>query len=219
MLLGDASSVVVHAVIRDIPVGSEFVIGGIRFYDPSIANIACIEVPNSGGMILIDGASAYVPSSGPQFELRLLVAAADCADIEVANITLSGAGVYFGACNATVRNCRLEPALTNPGSFMTSTFNAHQSIVEVVDSRIVARRYTAFSPSARIIVGIVRFRGPSSVRDFSNLAGPALYVVRARIEADPLVVFGSVDNTGGTRCAVSCPRCKRVSLVQRSPPL
>src|SRR5262245_32699452 len=153
LVFGDATTFVAHAVIHDIPAGKEFVLSGMRFYDQTTTTIAGIEVTNSPGRVLVDGASTHVPGSFPQFELRRLVAAAGCADIEVANVTSLGAAVYFASCNATVRGCRLVPAFTNPSADTSSAFTAHQSVVEVVDTSIAARPYTQPSPAARIIDG------------------------------------------------------------------
>jgi hypothetical protein len=197
VLLGDATTFVVHAVISDIPSGSEFVIRGVRFFDPTTSTpVADIEARLCAGRIVVDGAAQYVPGSFPQFELRRLVAAAGCADIEVANVTDPGAGVYFAACSATVRGCQLVPASTNPGIDSFSPLTAHQSTVEIVDTVVIGRPYTSNSPGARLIDGVVRFRGASSVR--ANSSNPALWVLRTRVEADPQVVFGPVENNGGT---------------------
>jgi len=142
---------------------------------------------------------ALVPTgSFPQYELRNILATAGCTDVELANVRTPGAAAYFADSRATVRNCILAPAPTNPGIDASSALTAHQSTVEIVDTSVVARPYTSNAPAARIIDGVVRWRGSSLAAGSSPPGSSALWVLRARIEVDPQVALGTVVSDSGT---------------------
>jgi hypothetical protein len=115
VVLGVLSAVIVHMAIHDIAVGSEFVIRGASFYDPAAASFAYVEAIHCTGRIVVAQAALASHGSFPQFELRNILATADCADVELADVQTAGAAAYFASSNATVRHCTLAPASANPG--------------------------------------------------------------------------------------------------------
>jgi hypothetical protein len=198
VVLGVPNAVVVHMAIHDIATGSEFVIRGVSFYDPATASFAYVEAVHCAGRIVVADAALVPTGSFPQYELRKILATAGCADVELADVQTVGAAAYFADSRTTVRHCILWPASTNPGIEASSALTAHQSTVEIVDTQVRARPYTSNAPGARIIDGVVRWRGASSAAGSTAPGSSALWVLRARIEVDPQVVLGTVVNDSGT---------------------
>jgi hypothetical protein len=212
VLLGTEQSLLAHVYVSSLPAGSEFVIHGVRVVEPMSPDLAMIEAWACPGRIVVSGI-AYYASSVPQDALQRLVAAGDCADLEITAIAPAGLAVLLARCNATLRECHFYEHNGNPGISGLDAVVTHQSDVEMVDC-LVHGSAGGLSTGCgmRVEDGTVRVRttgaGRATVIAGQNIGGgiaPALQMTRTTVEIDPLVSIGAVTNLGGTFTVRSMP--------------
>lgn len=203
-VFGTPNSWLRHVHVSDIPAGAEFVIhGGLVTFE--LSQLATLEFWSCAGRVVVADVAFMWPGSGVGTTLAHVLAAADCADLEVAGL-VGAERVLLGRCHATLRDCDFHQYPANPSLGGSDALVAHQSEVDVVDCRLTGS-YGGLRTGigVRCVDGVLRLRataaGSTEVRGGGDGLGgqtAALQILRTAVEIDPLGHLGPVVNQYGS---------------------